>query len=175
MSLLPGFAMLQAKSPIWDNKYRSERAKMFKKKIDFSDLPLFKSNIHLKVCDIYVMYFKHWYVILSQLRKSYGDVYSLFLGSKPTVVINGLKAMKEALVTKGIDFAGRPQDLFINHAIKRSGKTRMICRTVENVLSNFANFKKVIRYSEYILCQSCLFICMYCVYILLLLILYIFI
>ncbi|XP_074488113.1 cytochrome P450 2B4-like [Sebastes fasciatus] len=56
-----------------------------------------------------------------RLRKSYGNVYSLYLGSKPTVVINGMKAMKEVLVTKGIDFAGRPQDLFVNDTVQRKG------------------------------------------------------
>ncbi|XP_045898628.1 cytochrome P450 2F2-like isoform X2 [Micropterus dolomieu] len=56
-----------------------------------------------------------------RLRKSYGDVYSLFIGSKPAVIINGVKAMKEALVTKATDFAGRPKDLFINDVIDRKG------------------------------------------------------
>uniref|UniRef100_A0A3Q1EIH7 Cytochrome P450, family 2, subfamily X, polypeptide 9 n=1 Tax=Acanthochromis polyacanthus TaxID=80966 RepID=A0A3Q1EIH7_9TELE len=32
-----------------------------------------------------------------KLRKSYGNVYSLFLGPRPSVVINGVKAMKEAM------------------------------------------------------------------------------
>ncbi|KAM4573471.1 cytochrome P450 2F2-like [Odontesthes bonariensis] len=56
-----------------------------------------------------------------KLEKSYGDVYSLFMGSKPTVVINGLKAIKEAIVIKGTDFAGRPQDLFVNDVTQRKG------------------------------------------------------
>uniref|UniRef100_A0A3Q1G696 Cytochrome P450, family 2, subfamily X, polypeptide 9 n=1 Tax=Acanthochromis polyacanthus TaxID=80966 RepID=A0A3Q1G696_9TELE len=33
-----------------------------------------------------------------KLRKSYGNVYSLFLGPRPSVVINGVKAMKEAMI-----------------------------------------------------------------------------
>ncbi|XP_013771639.1 cytochrome P450 2F2-like [Pundamilia nyererei] len=49
-----------------------------------------------------------------KLRKSYGDVYSIFIGCKPAVVINGVKAVKEAMVTKAADFAGRPQGLFVN-------------------------------------------------------------
>lgn len=57
-----------------------------------------------------------------QLRKSYGDVYSLFIGSKPAVVINGLKAIKEAMVIKAADFAGRPQDLFINDVTQKKGR-----------------------------------------------------
>ncbi|XP_061577109.1 cytochrome P450 2F2-like isoform X2 [Cololabis saira] len=56
-----------------------------------------------------------------RLNKSYGDVYSLFMGPKPAVVINGLKAMKEAIVIKATDFAGRPQDLFINDVTQRKG------------------------------------------------------
>uniref|UniRef100_A0A8C7Z917 Uncharacterized protein n=1 Tax=Oryzias sinensis TaxID=183150 RepID=A0A8C7Z917_9TELE len=56
-----------------------------------------------------------------RLRKSYGNVFSVFIGPQPAVVINGLKAMKEALVNKGSDFAGRPQDLFINHVTQQLG------------------------------------------------------
>ncbi|XP_054478966.1 cytochrome P450 2F2-like [Anoplopoma fimbria] len=49
-----------------------------------------------------------------RLRTCYGNVYSLFFGSKPVVVINGLQAMKEAMITKAADFAGRPQNIFIS-------------------------------------------------------------
>ncbi|XP_051807652.1 cytochrome P450 2J2-like isoform X2 [Acanthochromis polyacanthus] len=56
-----------------------------------------------------------------RLRKSYGNVYSLFIGPNLAVVINGVKAMKEAIVTKATDFAGRPQDLFINDVTHRKG------------------------------------------------------
>ncbi|KAM4733442.1 cytochrome P450 2F3-like [Anableps anableps] len=56
-----------------------------------------------------------------RLRESYGNVYSLFIGAKPAVVINGFKAMKEAIVIKSTDFAGRPQDLFINDVTQRKG------------------------------------------------------
>ncbi|XP_029008899.1 cytochrome P450 2J6-like [Betta splendens] len=48
-----------------------------------------------------------------RLRKSYGNVYSLFLGRKPVVFINGFHAIKEALVTKAADFSGRPRDIFV--------------------------------------------------------------
>uniref|UniRef100_A0A3B3DNS9 Cytochrome P450 n=1 Tax=Oryzias melastigma TaxID=30732 RepID=A0A3B3DNS9_ORYME len=56
-----------------------------------------------------------------RLRKSYGNVFSVFIGPQPAVVINGLKAMKEVLVIKGTDFAGRPQDMFINHVTQEIG------------------------------------------------------
>uniref|UniRef100_A0A671YRY2 Cytochrome P450 2F2-like n=1 Tax=Sparus aurata TaxID=8175 RepID=A0A671YRY2_SPAAU len=54
-----------------------------------------------------------------RLWKSYGNVYSLFLGPKPAVVINGVQAMKEAMVTKAADFAGRPQDIFVSDLTQR--------------------------------------------------------
>lgn len=80
-------------------------------------------HIPLKICDMYVFQTLTCHLVLSQLRKSYGDVYSLFIGSKPAVIINGVKAMKEALVTNATDFAGRPKDLFINDVIDRKGRT----------------------------------------------------
>nr|XP_054589335.1 cytochrome P450 2F2 [Nothobranchius furzeri] len=58
---------------------------------------------------------------VEKLRQSYGNVYSLLLGSKPVVFINGFKEMKEAMVTKAASFAGRPQDLFINMLTQRKG------------------------------------------------------
>ncbi|KAM6926509.1 cytochrome P450 2F2-like isoform 1-T2 [Lycodopsis pacificus] len=56
-----------------------------------------------------------------RLRKTYGNVYSIFLGPKPVVVINGMKTIKEAFVAKGVDFAGRPQDLLVNDTTQRKG------------------------------------------------------
>uniref|UniRef100_A0A8C2HQ12 Cytochrome P450, family 2, subfamily X, polypeptide 9 n=1 Tax=Cyprinus carpio TaxID=7962 RepID=A0A8C2HQ12_CYPCA len=56
-----------------------------------------------------------------RLADRYGKVYSLYLGSKPWVVLNGFEVLKEALVTKAVDFAGRPQDLMVNHITKGSG------------------------------------------------------
>ncbi len=35
--------------------------------------------------------------------------------------------MKEALITKGTEFAGRPQDPYINDTTQHKGTTRMIC------------------------------------------------
>nr|XP_033495921.1 cytochrome P450 1A1-like [Epinephelus lanceolatus] len=52
-----------------------------------------------------------------KLAKRYGNVYSLFIGPRPVVVINGLQALKEALINKADDFSGRPQDQMVNHAV----------------------------------------------------------
>uniref|UniRef100_A0A087XGB9 Cytochrome P450 2J6-like n=2 Tax=Poecilia TaxID=8080 RepID=A0A087XGB9_POEFO len=56
-----------------------------------------------------------------RLSQSYGNVYSLFLGRKPAVVINGFKAMKEAMVVKAADFAGRPQNMLLTNITDNKG------------------------------------------------------
>ncbi|KAM3870254.1 cytochrome P450 2F2-like [Diretmus argenteus] len=56
---------------------------------------------------------------LERLAKRYGNVYSLFMGPRPMVFLNGLQAIKEALVVKAADFNGRPQDLMVNHSLQR--------------------------------------------------------
>ncbi|XP_076767828.1 cytochrome P450 2D10-like isoform X3 [Arvicanthis niloticus] len=45
---------------------------------------------------------------LYKLKNRYGDVFSLQMAWKPVVVINGLKAMQEVLVTCGEDTSDRP-------------------------------------------------------------------
>ncbi|XP_053361821.1 cytochrome P450 2F2-like [Clarias gariepinus] len=55
------------------------------------------------------------------LAERYGNVYSLYLGRSPAVVLNGLNAIKEALVTKYADFSGRPQNLLISHMMEGKG------------------------------------------------------
>ncbi|KAG7468616.1 hypothetical protein MATL_G00145030 [Megalops atlanticus] len=58
---------------------------------------------------------------LQKLAERYGKVFSLYIGSRPAVVVSGVQAMKEALVTRSVEFAGRPQDLMINHITKSKG------------------------------------------------------
>ncbi|XP_021008125.1 cytochrome P450 2C37 isoform X2 [Mus caroli] len=43
----------------------------------------------------------------TNLSKVYGPVYTLYLGRKPTVVLHGYEAVKEALVDHGEEFSGR--------------------------------------------------------------------
>ena len=47
-------------------------------------------------------------VTFTEMRKTYGDVISLRMGSWLAIVISGRDAIREALVTKGDDFSGRP-------------------------------------------------------------------
>ncbi|XP_076135744.1 cytochrome P450 2B1-like [Alosa pseudoharengus] len=64
---------------------------------------------------------------LQRLSDQYGKVFSVFIGSRPAVILNGVEAIKEALVTKGVDFGGRPQDLMVNDVLKDKGKHYKSC------------------------------------------------
>ena len=48
------------------------------------------------------------HVDLMQLEKQYGKVFRLYLGSQLVVIVSGGDAIREVLVTKSADFAGRP-------------------------------------------------------------------
>lgn len=56
-----------------------------------------------------------------QIACRYGNVYSLFLGKRPAVMLHGLQAVREALMMRATDFAGRPQGLMINHVTDSKG------------------------------------------------------
>ncbi|XP_029988026.1 cytochrome P450 2J2-like [Sphaeramia orbicularis] len=45
---------------------------------------------------------------MTKLSRTYGDVYSLRMGQRFVVVVNGFDAVKEALITQGDSFAERP-------------------------------------------------------------------
>ncbi|KAM6215846.1 cytochrome P450 2D14-like isoform 1-T1 [Rhynchocyon petersi] len=52
---------------------------------------------------------------LGQMRRRFGDVFSLQLAWTPAVVINGLDAVREALVLRGEDTADRPPSPVYEH------------------------------------------------------------
>ena len=45
---------------------------------------------------------------ITALAKRYGDVFQLSIGTRKVVVVSGQRAIREALLTKGTEFAGRP-------------------------------------------------------------------
>ena len=48
------------------------------------------------------------YAAFTALKKIYGDVFSITLGTTKCIVVNDEKSVKEVLVTKDSDFDGRP-------------------------------------------------------------------
>ena len=49
------------------------------------------------------------YRALTAMEKDYGKVFRLYIGGKLTIIAAGAEAIKEALVTKSAEFAGRPK------------------------------------------------------------------
>ncbi|XP_055487271.1 cytochrome P450 2D27-like [Leucoraja erinacea] len=66
-----------------------------------------------------------------KLRQKYGDVMSLDYGWTYVVVLSGYKALKEALVKKSEDFAGRP-DLPIFSTLSADWRSSHIDRVIGN-------------------------------------------
>ncbi|XP_012694017.1 cytochrome P450 2F2-like [Clupea harengus] len=58
---------------------------------------------------------------LQKLSERYGKVFSLYFGGRPAVIITGVEAMREALVTKAVDFAGRPDGVLLSHLTQGKG------------------------------------------------------
>ena len=57
-----------------------------------------------------------------KLSERYGNIYSVYLGSFPVVVLNGLQAIKEGLVAHSGEFSDRPTGFLINELTEGKGK-----------------------------------------------------
>ncbi len=89
------------------------------------------------------------HIALTALRDKYGDVFKIQLGSRHTVVLNGLAVIKQALVKQGEDFAGRPN--FYTFNFIANGKSmgfgdygplwKAHRKIAQNALSTFVNDK----------------------------------
>ncbi|XP_067090104.1 cytochrome P450 2F2-like [Osmerus mordax] len=60
-------------------------------------------------------------VDLNRLSERYGKVFSLYFGGRPAVILTGTQATRAALVSKAVDFAGRPHGLLLNHLTQGKG------------------------------------------------------
>ncbi|XP_064600805.1 cytochrome P450 2J6-like [Liolophura sinensis] len=61
------------------------------------------------------------FTALQKLRSQYGDIYLLYMGSKPAVFVHGRENLQEVLVTRGDEFADRPKLLFSETLSKGKG------------------------------------------------------
>lgn len=74
----------------------------------------------------HILFKMHIIYFWKQLSKRYGRIFSLYFGGRPAVILNGSGAMKEALVTKGVDFGGRPHGLLLSHLTHGKGKVQRL-------------------------------------------------
>ena len=61
------------------------------------------------------------YLTLSNIAKIHGDIYTLYLPSKPTVVINSKELARTAMISLKDAFSGRPY-FFTQYCFSRGGK-----------------------------------------------------
>ncbi|XP_042314490.1 cytochrome P450 2J2-like [Sceloporus undulatus] len=56
---------------------------------------------------------------LIKLAKRYGNIYTVWLGQKPVVVLSGYQAVKEGMIDRPDDFGGRPVTAFVKAALDK--------------------------------------------------------
>jgi cytochrome P450 family 2 subfamily C len=61
------------------------------------------------------------YETMHKWASVYGPVYSLYLGQQKVIVLNGPAVIREALLTHGEEFAGRPKLYMIHATLKGKG------------------------------------------------------
>nr|XP_003419778.2 cytochrome P450 2D17-like isoform X3 [Loxodonta africana] len=86
---------------------------------------------------------------LGQLRRRFGDVFSIQLAWTPVVVLNGLKAVREALVLRGEDTADRPPVPVYEHlgfGPRAQGRpfrpTALLNKAVSNVIASLVHGRR---------------------------------
>lgn len=62
------------------------------------------------------------YVYAWQLREKYGDVFTVYLGPRPIVMLCGTEALREALVDQAEAFSGRGKIAIVDPIFKGYGK-----------------------------------------------------
>lgn len=67
-------------------------------------------------------FFCYYMPFHSQLSKVYGPVFTVYFGMKPTVVLHGYEAVKEALIDLGEEFSGRGSFPVIQRTVKGYGR-----------------------------------------------------
>lgn len=62
------------------------------------------------------------HVMLTDLAKIYGNIYSIFFGNRPMVILNGYETVRDALVNHAEEFSDRPTIPTITIITKKKGK-----------------------------------------------------
>ena len=60
------------------------------------------------------------FIFLQKWREQFGDIFSIFLGSKFVVVLNGTELIRNALVKMADNFTDRPH-MFLFKAVDEEG------------------------------------------------------
>ncbi|KAL6031120.1 hypothetical protein STEG23_024736 [Scotinomys teguina] len=97
----------------------------------------FNDFVKYVFCAFELVFFSFFYSYYLKLSKVYGPVFTLYLGMKPTVVLHGYEAVKEALIDHGEEFAGRG----------RFPVSERINKGLGIIFSNGSRWKEIRRFS----------------------------
>ncbi|XP_037510514.2 LOW QUALITY PROTEIN: cytochrome P450 307a1-like [Rhipicephalus sanguineus] len=97
----------------------------FRRKSSLKKLPPGPLNLPVVGSSYIVGRYPNAWDAFSDLRRRYGDVYSINLGSRRCLVVSSIDALREVLVTKASDFADRPDSLRY-HAIFKDNRNLSI-------------------------------------------------
>lgn len=97
----------------------------FRRKSDFKRLPPGPTSWPIIGSSHIVARYPNAWDAFSDLRRQYGDVYAISLGSRRCLVVSSVEALREVLVTKAADFADRPDSLRY-HAIFKDDRNLSI-------------------------------------------------
>lgn len=67
-------------------------------------------------------------LVSPQLAQTHGNVFTVWLGSTPIVVLHGFRAVKEALVSNSEQFSGRPLTPFFRDLFGEKGESALAMR-----------------------------------------------
>lgn len=74
-----------------------------------------------------LVYMYYLLLLTLQLTNTYGNIYTLWMGQTPMVVLNGYRAVKDGIVTHSEEVSGRPLTPFYRDMMGEKG-TR--CHTI---------------------------------------------
>lgn len=86
------------------------------------------------------------HIRLTQLQRSFGDVFSITVGRKKMVVVSSWEGIMEGLVKKSVSMSGRPQNLMKN--MFNSGT----CKAGKSDLLSLTDVKKIPIYVHVLCC-----------------------
>ncbi|XP_029473196.1 cytochrome P450 2J5-like [Rhinatrema bivittatum] len=71
--------------------------------------------------NLWTLSFRLHHETLIQLAKIYGNIFTVWAGETPLIVFSGCKAVKDALISHGQEFSGRPITPFVNQFTQGKG------------------------------------------------------
>lgn len=70
---------------------------------------------------------------LRALRRTYGDVFKIYMGTRMAVVLNGYDVINEVLMSRGPEFSHRPPTFLAEKLAQNKGIVTCLLVSIENL------------------------------------------